>query len=122
MHLEDVPRSRPLMKVINVLRDDQNIAGMPRLKFSKCAVRTVWLRLTAVGATHVIEFVNEIRIASKGLRRCHLLKIEPGPEAVLIPEGTEPGLGGYPGAGENDYIQSRFLSIFGNSHIVRQLH
>ena len=81
------------MKVIDILSDNQHFAGMPRLQLGQRKVCDVGLSIAAVGAAHVVEFVNNPRVTSEGLRRGHVLKIIVRPETVLIPEGAETGFG-----------------------------
>lgn len=119
MHLKHVPRAGPLVKVIDVLRDNQQLPVMPGLEFRKGEVRGIGLCIPTVRSSQIVEFVDKARIAGKTFGRCHFLKVVLRPQPALIAKCSKTAFGRDSRASENDDVQSFLLSKIRTRFIVR---
>ena len=101
VHVDDALVAGALVQVVDVLGHHQHRARVLALELGQGMVGGVGPGLDQVDPTGVVELVHEGRVAGEALGRRHLLEVVLGPQAVLVAEGAEPGLGRDAGAGED---------------------
>lgn len=104
VHVDEVPAATPLVQVVDVLGDHQDLARPFRLEPGQGPVGGVREDVAAGhGApAHVVELEHPGRIAGVGLGRRHVLDADPRPQPVGVAEGFQSRFLGDAGAGEND--------------------
>lgn len=102
MHMKDLRATAPLMQVVHILRDEQQIAFPFAFKTRQCAMRGVRFDLRQLRAAFVIETVDEFRVARQRLWRADILDMMPLPQAIRPAKGRKPALGGNSRACEDD--------------------
>ena len=94
--------TRPLVQVVDVLGDDQEVAAERLLQPGQGEVGGVGLDPGQRGTTLVVEAVDQVRFGGVGLGRRDQHRVVALPQPVCVPEGREPALGGDAGAGQDD--------------------
>jgi len=104
MHVDQLAAAGALMQVIDILSDQQEISGETQFELGQGQMGGVGRDsvIHQATASFVIEFLYPDGVAYKGLGRGDILDIHGRPDAVGIAEGVQPGLPGYPGAGQHD--------------------
>ena len=102
MHVEDVARPGPLVQVVDVLGDDQQVA--PSASSSRASARWAGLGLDPGerGAALVVEPVDQVGVGGVRLGRRDQHRVVALPQPVGVPERRQPALGGDAGTGEDD--------------------
>ena len=107
MHMQQPLRPRPLMQIIDILRDDEQLARPFRIEPRDRAMGSVGLDLGQPRPPRVIKFVHQRGIANERLGRRDILDPMPLPQAVRRPERSQPALCANPRAGQDDDIAVR---------------
>jgi hypothetical protein len=81
------------MQAVDVLGDDQHVAGIIPFEPGQRKMRGVGLHLPDRLAPHIVKFVHAGRIARKTFRRGHIAIVNLGPDAVLVAKGRHAGFG-----------------------------
>ena len=68
MHVKQPLRTGALVQVIDVLRDQQQIARPSVVEARQCLVRSIWLDRAKLCSTSIVEGVDKPRVAAKGFR------------------------------------------------------
>jgi hypothetical protein len=102
--MDEILRSGAFMEVIDVLGYDQHIAFpfLFQLYESKVPGIRFYRRVQKAAAAHIVELMDEGRIAGEGLRRGNILDFMAAPETSSPPERFQPAFGGNPGARKDD--------------------
>ena len=79
VHMDQALCSRTLVQIIDILRDDGQLAAPRRIEPRQRGVCCIGLGRLNRGAAHVIETVDQVGIARERLRRRDVL------DAVLFP-------------------------------------
>ncbi len=79
MHMTDVDEPSPLMQVVNILRDKQQIACELGFQPAQGQMRCVWLDFGKARASFIVKTQHQIGIARKTFRRCDVI------DAVSLP-------------------------------------
>jgi hypothetical protein len=104
VHVEQPLGAGALMQVVDILRDDQQLARPLRVQPCERMVCRVRFHFGQLGATLIVEVVHQHRIAGKRLRRADILDAVTFPEAVRSAKGGQPALGRDAGAGQHDDV------------------
>jgi hypothetical protein len=83
VHVEDAASARALVKVVDILRDDQQLARPFSIKPSQRQVRRVRLHFLQPRPPRVVETLHERGIAREPFRSRHVL------DAVVLPQPSE---------------------------------
>jgi hypothetical protein len=102
MHVRQSPRTGFLVKVVDVLRAEEEAVTQLALEFSESHVRRVWLAGQRAGAAHGIELPDQLRVAGPSLRRGNVLETPSLPQPIRIAKGRDATLGADTGAGEDE--------------------
>jgi hypothetical protein len=86
MHVDQPLRSGALVKVIDVLRDEQQLACPLGIQLRQSAMRGVRLDGAQLGPTGIIEGMYQRRVTRERLRGRHVFDAVPFPEAVRTTE------------------------------------
>lgn len=90
MHMNDLPAACPLMQVIDILGDDQNLTRKHPFKTRQSVMCSIGFGIQSVGPARIIEIMNQLGIGGKSLRGGDLGQIIARPEPVLVAEGAKP--------------------------------
>lgn len=103
MHVDDVLRTSTLVQIIDVLSDDDHLAGILPLQKPKRFVSCVGLDSLGekLATALVVEAVDEGRITTKRLRGGDVFDPVVLPQAVDRSEGANAGFRGDAGAGQD---------------------
>ncbi len=96
VHVHQPFRPAPFVQIVNILGHDQQLAPIapPQpIEPPQCDMRCIGRFGLNRGAPHVIEIEHQIRVAGKGLRRCHILHPVLLPDAAFGPEGINAAFG-----------------------------
>ena len=104
MHVQHAFRAGPLVQVVDVLGDDQQLAAPFAVEPRQGLVRRVRLGGEDVRPPLVVEPLDQAGIAPEALRGGDFLDRVVLPQSVLGAEGPEAGFGGDPRAGEDDDV------------------
>ena len=101
MHVEQIPRAGPVVQVVHILRDQEQVAAPFPLQAGQGEVGGIGLHQGEAAPPFVVETVDQRRVPVEGLRRGHVLHPVLLPEAVGGAKGAQPAFGGDAGAGED---------------------
>ena len=104
MHVQHPLRPRPLVQVVDILGDDQQLARPGRVELGERAMRRIGLDRAERRPARVVEAVHKLGIARQRLGRADILDAVPFPQPARAAEGGKPALGGDAGAGEDDDV------------------
>lgn len=82
MHMYQAAGACPLVKIIDILRDDEQIAWPPGIQFRQRVVRRVRMNVPQLRAALVIEAMNQHRIALERFWRADILDPMAFPQAI----------------------------------------
>ena len=104
MHVDQSIRPCPLMQIVDILRDDQQLTRPGGIEMRQRPVRGVRLGLLDMVAPHVIKAQDKVGIAGKAFGRRNILHPVPFPQPSCITKGADSAFGGNSGAGEDHDI------------------
>src|SRR5688500_14389194 len=104
VHVQDAARAGALVKVVDILGDDEQLPRPFGVEPRQRAMRGVGLDLAEPGAARVVEGLDERRIARERLGRRDVLDAVALPQAVRAAEGGEAALRRDAGAGQDDDV------------------
>ena len=102
MHVDQPLRAGPLVQIVDILRDEQELARPFLIQPRQRPMRRVRLDGPELGPPLVVEGVDQRRIARESLGRADILDAMPLPQPVGPAKGREPAFRGNTGAGEDD--------------------
>ena len=94
MHVQQAFCSSTFVKIIDILRHDQQIARPGGVKPCQCLMRGVGFYVRQLLAPLVVEFLHQRPIAHKCLRRADIFDAMPLPQAVGAAKCRQTALGG----------------------------
>ena len=100
VEVDHLVAARPLVQVIDVLRDDPHVEVL--FQFRKAAMALIRLGGEDLFPALVIKIEDEARIGPESLGRGDILHPIMLPQAVGVPEGRDTAFGAHPGAGQHD--------------------
>jgi hypothetical protein len=102
VHVDDVPRSCPLMKVVHILRAEEE--AFPQLLFESGErdVRRIRLCRCRDTPTHGIELPDQPGIASPRIRRGYFFDPVVPPESTYAPESWDAAFRAHSCPGKNE--------------------
>ena len=98
MHVDQPLRAGALVKVVDILGDQQEITWPFGLEPRKCLVRRVGTDARKFRSPSIVEAVNQCRIPAEGLGRSHVFNAVAFPQAVGAAKGCEAAFGRNAGA------------------------
>ena len=101
MHVEQPLRPRALVQVVDILRDEQQLARPLGIEPRERLVRRIGLDRSELLAPRIVESVDQRRIAAESLGRRDVLDTMAFPQAVRTAEGREAAFGRHAGAGQD---------------------
>ena len=107
MHVQHPVRAGPLVQVVDVLGDHEQVVAEPALEVGEGAVGGVRLDGRERRPAGVVEPVHEHRLVVEALGRGHLFDPVALPQTVGVPERRDPALRGDPGTREDDDARHR---------------
>ncbi len=102
VHVEQAARPAPLVEIIDVLGDDEQLARPVPVEPAERAMGGVGRHFGEAGAARIVEGLDEGGVAAEGLGRCHILDPVAFPQPVGPAEGGDPRFGGNARPGEDD--------------------
>ncbi len=110
MHVQQPPRPRALVQVIDILRDDQQFTGPFGIEPGQGDMRRIGLDLPQSRPPRIVELVNLARITDKRFWRRHILDPMSFPQPVRSAKCREPAFRADPGASQNNDVANRLSS------------
>ena len=104
MHMKQPLRPGPLVQIVDILRDQQQLARPFRIEPRQRAMRGIGLDGPELGPPRVVECMDQRRIAGEGFGRRDILDAMAFPQPVRPAKGREPAFGGDAGAGQDDDV------------------
>ena len=104
MHVEQALGPRSLVKIVDILGDDQKLSRPFRVEPGKRAMGGVGFDLSKPRPPGVVELMNQRRITDKGFRRGDILDPMPLPQPVGSAERRQAALRADSGAGQDDDV------------------
>jgi hypothetical protein len=104
MHVDQPLGSGALMKVINILRHQEQFAGPSPIEPRERIVGGVRLHCLQVLTSCIIELVHQGRGLPKTLRRSHVFHAVPFPQPIRGSEGRDSAFCRYARAGQDDDV------------------
>lgn len=98
--MDHLVAARPLVQVVDVLRDDPHVEVL--FQFREAAMALIRLGGEDLFPALVIKIEDEARIGPESLGRGDILHPIMLPQAVGVPEGRDTAFGAHPGAGQYD--------------------
>ena len=74
MHMDQILAAAAFMQVIDILRDQQDLAVQLSFQPSNRQMRRVGLDSFKSGTAQIIKMLHQVWVAGKGLWRCHIFK------------------------------------------------
>jgi hypothetical protein len=102
VHVPDRAAAGALVQIVDVLRDDQHLAGPVRLQPGQRGMRRVRRRAGQIGAAGIVEVVHQPRVAREALGCRHLLQIVLRPDPAHVAKRAKPAFGRDSRAGQDD--------------------
>ncbi len=102
MHVQHIVRAAPLVQVIDILGDKQQLTGKLRLQPRQRTMCIVRFDLSQSLTPHIVEAQNQIGIARKALRRRHILHLVLLPQSSSRAKRVDPAFCGNPCSGKDD--------------------
>jgi hypothetical protein len=106
MHVDDSPRSRLLMKVVNVLRADKKTPVQIVFPLCKSEMGFVRLRRQGIPPTDEVELPNEPGIVATRIGRGDLFNSILAPQPARITKGSNAAFRAYPRAGVKQLLSA----------------
>ena len=104
VHVQHPPRARALVQIVDILRDDQQLAAPFALQPRERMMRRIGLFGEHCGAAHVVEALDQLGIAREALGRGDILHPVPFPQPAAVAKGVDPAFGGDSRPGQDDDI------------------
>ena len=104
MHMQQPLRAAALVKIVDILGDDQKLATPFGIETPERMVRGIGFDAGEIGAALVVEIEHEIGIARESLGGGDILDAMALPQAVGSAKDRDTAFGGNPGSGEDDNI------------------
>lgn len=101
MHMQQAFCPCPFMKIIDILRHDQQVAIPLGIQPRQCMMRCVRFLCLDCFTPHIVETQDQIGIALERLGRCDILHPVLLPEATAIAEGVDAALRADTSAGQD---------------------
>ena len=98
MHVQHPPRTRPVMQVIDILRDQEKFARPFGIEAGKRAMCGVGFHTAQRRTARIIEALHQHGIPAEGLRRRDIFHPMPFPQPVRAAEGRHARFRRNPGA------------------------
>ncbi len=117
MHVEQPPRPGAFVQVVDVLRDEKQLARPVRIEPRQSEVRGVGHHLAQPCPARVVKLVHERGVAGIGFGCRDILDPVAFPQAIGGTKGGEPALGGDAGTGEDDNVAD--MTRLHRVHIAR---
>ena len=95
---------RPVMQVVDILSDEQQVITELSPQFRQGVVRGIGLDICQLAAALIIEILHQGRIGGKAFRCRDLLDRMTAPQPVRGAKGRHARFGGNAGAGQDDDI------------------
>lgn len=108
MHVRHPLRPRPLMQVVDILRNNQQFARPFRIQRSQRLMRRIGLYRPKLRPPLVIESVDQLRIAEQRFGRTYILYMMPLPQTIRPAKGGKAALGGNSGARQDNDVANIF--------------
>ena len=102
MHVEHALAAGPLVKVVYVLRHEQELVAQTFFKLGERKVRRVGLVFGQALAQEVVEVHHALGVAAERSGRADVLDVLVFPHPVVPAERAESGLGADSGTGQYD--------------------
>ena len=93
MHVDEPRGAGAFVKIVDVLRDQQQLARPCVVEPRQRAMRGIGLDLCELRPPRIVECVHELRIAGECLGGGDILDPVPFPQAVSPPERRQPAFG-----------------------------
>ena len=93
MHVQHASGPRPVVEIIDILRDQQQVARPDLVEPGQRFMRGVRVDRSELLAALVIEFLDHVGITGKGLGRSHILNPVPFPQPVRTAKGRHGATG-----------------------------
>src|SRR6185437_12810132 len=93
MHVQQPLRTGALMQIVDVLRDEQQLARPFGIELRQRAVSGIRLRGSKLRAPRIVEGVDERWIAAIGVRGAHVLDPVSLPQTIRATKGRKAALG-----------------------------
>lgn len=100
VEVDHLVAARPLVQVVDVLRDDPHVEIL--FQFREAAMALIRLGREDLLPALVIKIEDKARIGPESLGRGDILHPVMLPQAVGVPEGRDTAFGAHPGAGQHD--------------------
>jgi hypothetical protein len=104
VHVQHAPRARPLMKIVNILSDDQQLPRPFRVQPPQRPMRGIRLDVPQLLAARIVEFLNQKRIPAERLGSRDIFHPVPLPKSVGASERSKAALGRDAGPGEDEDV------------------
>jgi hypothetical protein len=104
VHVQHALRPGAIVQVVNILGDQQQLAGPLRVEPGERVVRGIGFDLGEVRAAFVVEAVDQLGVVRERLWRAHILDAMPLPQSAGAAKGGDAGFGGNACAGEDDDV------------------
>ena len=104
MHVQQPLRTRPLVQIVDILRDQEQFPQPFGIEPRQRAVRGIGLDGFELGPSRVVECMDQGRVAGEGLGRRDILDAMAFPQPVRPPKGRETAFGRDAGAGQDDDV------------------
>ena len=104
MHVQQSPRPRALVQIIDILRDDQQFARPFGIEPRQRDMRRIGFDLSQPRPPRIVKLVDQHRIANKRLGRRDILDPVPLPQPVGRAKRLQSALRADPGAGQDDDV------------------
>lgn len=120
VHVDQPPGAGAFVQVVDILGDDQQVAGPVGVEPRQRLVRRVRdLGLDRL-APRVVEAVDEVGIARESLGRRDVLDPMLLPQPARVAEGVDAAFGRNPGAGQDhDILDGVMLSLLRPPNVIR---
>jgi len=92
MHMEQPPRPGPLVQVVDILGDDQQLARPSGIEPGQRPVRVIGLDPRQILPPRIVEAVHQHRIARERLGRRHVFDAMALPQAIRTTKGCKAAL------------------------------
>ncbi len=110
VHMNQAPGSGTFVQIIDILRDNGQVALPPGIKPRERMMRCIGLLGLDRGAPHIIKSQHQIGIAGKGFGRRHILDAVLLPQPAASTKGINPAFRAHAGAGQ-DYDVANFCHL-----------
>src|SRR5690606_10234175 len=111
VHVQHLPRTGTLVEVVDVLGHEQDVVVALVLEARQRQVGRVGHDLAELPPPGVVEALDQVGVARERLGRGDVPHVVPLPQAALVAERPEAGLGRDPGAGQHHDAHAPSLTL-----------